>query len=66
MEVVAGGTQSYNKLNDFIKYMESAASAASFKAGDRFSNFTVDRVSCESAKVWLKICKSLSLPDAII
>ena len=40
--------------------MESAASAASVKAGGRFSNFTVDGVSCESAHVWLTICNFLS------
>ena len=60
MEVVAGRTQSNNKSNDLIKDMESAASAASIKAGGRFSNFAVDGVSCEPAHVWLTIYKFLS------
>ena len=60
MEVVAGRPQSKNESNDFIKDMESAASAAYVQAGGRFSNFTVDGVSCESAHVWITICKFLS------
>ena len=60
MEVVAGRPQSNNKSNDFIKDMEYATSATSVKAGGRFANFTVDGVSCESAHVWLTICKFLS------
>ena len=40
--------------------MESSDSAASVKAGGRFSNLTVDGVSCESAHVWLTICKFFS------
>ena len=47
MEVVSGRSQSNNESKKFIKDMESAASAASVKAGGRFSYFTVDGVSCE-------------------
>ena len=59
MEVVAGLPQSNNELKKFVKDMESATSAASVKAGGRFSNFIVDGVSCESAHVWLTIYKFL-------
>ena len=59
MEVVAGKTQSNNKSNHFIKDMESSASAASVNSEVRFANFTVDGVFCESAHVWLTICKFL-------
>ena len=37
--------------------MESAASAAYVKAGGRFANCTVDRLSCESAHINITICK---------
>ena len=60
MGVVAGRPQSNNESNDFIKDMESAASAASVKDGGRFENFTVDGVYCESAHVCLTIYKLLS------
>ena len=60
MEVVVELQQSKNESNGFIKDIEFAASAASVKAGGRFSNFNVDGVSCESAHVWLTICKLLS------
>ena len=60
MEVVAGRPQSNNESNDFIKEMEAVASVASVQAGGRFTNFTVDGVSCESTHVWLTICMFLS------
>ena len=57
MEDVVVRPQLKNESNDFLKDMKSAASAASVKAGGRFSNFTVDGVSCESDHVWITICK---------
>ena len=60
MEDVAVRPQLNNESNSFVKDTESAASAASVKAGGRFSNFTVDGVSCESAHVWFTICKFFS------
>ena len=60
MKFVAGRPQSNNESKYLIKDMESAASTSSIKAGGRFSNFTVDGVSCESAHVWFTICKFFS------
>ena len=60
MEVVAASAQSNNESNNFIKEMEAIASAALVRAGGRYANVTVDEVSCESAHVWLTICKFLS------
>ena len=60
MEVVAGRPQSNNESKNFIKDMESAASAAYVKPGGRFANFTVDVVYFESTHVWITIWNFLS------
>ena len=57
MEDVAVRPQLNNESNDFVKDMKSVASAASIKARGRFSNFTVDGVSCESDHICITICK---------
>ena len=55
MEVVAARPQSNNESNDFIKEMESSATAAAHSSGSgamAFTSFAVDAVSCESKHVW--------------
>ena len=50
-EIIASRPQSNKDANTFIKYMEASASAAANEGRARFSNLTVDGVSCESKHV---------------
>jgi hypothetical protein len=60
-ELVAARPQSNNESNDFIKEIELEASASvSRHKQARFSNISVDGVSCESKHVWRMICTFLS------
>ena len=59
-EIIAARPQSNNESNDFVKEMEVVATSISTLKQGRFSNFTVDGVSCESKHVWQCICLFLT------
>ena len=60
IEVAAVRPQT-NDESGFVKIMETAAGLAALGSGNRFVNFTVDGISCESMRVTLTICKFLEI-----